>query len=513
VQVVALDVGTTRTRASLVNDKGKVLKSVSKPTGKLRHPFTGCMEVDPREVYANVSAVLKQIGKGLKSDDVFVSLSCMAPVLVLMGKSTKPLRPAILYNDLRTSVEVDEINERLGVDKLLQINGNRANIQQWTPKLLWLRKHESSTMDNARRLFDLSSYLVWRLTGEEIIDYSVALEGGLLDYQRRAWSNEMLSIVDLDSSLPELKPTNYSCELSAREQSKLGLSKRQVRISAGCVDAIITPLASGLLKEGGLSIELGTTGIIYTATRTPKPNSRIYLDYSPIDGLYYVGGATAASGIFYEWMVRTLMQGAVNYRKAEKLAATSTPGSRGVVILPYILGERTPVFDMFARTIIFGLGIETTSADVLRGAIEGVAYSLLHNLKVIREIGYPIGAGCITGGGAESPLFRKIISDVLGLQLAYNPSASTSLGVAYMGYMAAGIKKKWEDIQEWFQLRERTEPDASLTQIYDRLFSIYLGLYEKHIDDFKEVATIPLEKSTDAQSGSRQSKKDNWMQS
>lgn len=511
MQVVALDVGTTRTRASLVNGQGRIKKSVSRTTAKLYHPFTGCMEVDPREVYANVSGVLKQIARGLKSDDVFVSLSCMAPVLVLIGKSVKPLRPAILYNDLRTSLEVDELNERIGVDKLLQINGNRANIQQWTPKLLWLRKHESSTMGKVRGFFDLTSYLVWRLTGEEVVDYSVALEGGLFDYRRGNWSNEMLSFVDLDSSaLPELKPTGYSCVLSAREKSKLGFGNRRVRVTAGCVDAIITPLASGLLKEGSLSIELGTTGIIYTATRTPKPTSRLYLDYSPIDGLYYVGGATAASGIFYEWMVRSLMQGAVNYPRAEKIAATSTPGSGGVVILPYILGERTPVFDMFARTVIFGLGMETTSADILHAAIEGVAYSLLHNLKVIRETGYQIESGCITGRGAKSPLFRRIISDVLGLPLAYNPASSTTLGAAYMGYMAAGIKKRWEDIQEWFVLHEKIEPNASLRQIYDRLFSIYLGLYEKHRDDFKAVAKILLEQDQlmPAVKG-MQSKKDN----
>ena len=491
MQVAALDLGTTRIKASLVDPDGKILKSLTRPTAELHHPSRGQMEVDAEEVYANASSVLRDLAKDLSSDDVIISLSCMAPVLVLMDKSLKPLRPAILYNDLRTSQEVDELNAKIGMDRLLKINGNRANVQQYTPKLLWLRKHEASVETKTHRFFDLASYIVWRLSGEEVVDYSIAEEGGLLDYSRKQWSEEMLSFLELDASkLPELRPTNSRCEISSSERSNLGWGNRRAWVTVGCVDSIATPLALGLVRSGRLSIELGTTGIIYAATHNPKPDARIFLDFSPIEGLYYIGGGTAASGICYNWMIELLMNGKIDYDAANRLAASSVPGSKGLVVLPYILGERTPVFDMLARAIIFGLRLDTTPADILHATMEGIAYSLRHNMNVMLEKGYKFEDASTSGGGAKNNQFRRIVCDVLGLGLSYSSLASTTIGAAYMGYMAAGLKKRWEDIQEWLTPEERITPDASLKEMYDQLFSIYVNLYEKHRDDFKAVANI-----------------------
>jgi xylulokinase len=491
MQILALDVGTKTIKASLVDPEGHVSRSVSRRTGELRSSIRGYMELDPDEAYSNVKIVLKEIAKDLKNEDVLISHSAMAPVLILMGRNGKPLTPAILYNDLRASSEVDELNEKIGIEELLKINGNRANTQQWAPKILWLKKHEKPTISQAEKLLDLTSYLVWRLTGEAVIDYTEAQEGGLLDYSRMNWSDRMLSFLDLDSSLlPDLKPTcSIVGELSERNKSRLGMGDRRVLVTTGCVDAVTTPLALGLIREERLSIELGTTGIIFTPTLSPKPDKRLFLDLSPKEGLYYVGGGTAASGTFYEWILRLLMNGVLDYRKAEELAASSKPGSKGLVILPYIMGERTPVFDPLARSIFFGLTVDNTPGDIVRAAMEGVAYSLLHHLRIMQEKGYRAESGSITGGGAASELFRKIVSDVLGLPLTHDPSSSTTLGGAYIGYMSAGIKKRWEDIERWLTPGHRIEPDPSLRQLYNHLFSVYLNLYEKHKQDFASVAS------------------------
>lgn len=449
------------------------------------------MELNPAEVFQSVTAVLKLISKHIKHEDLLISISCMAPIMVFMGKTQKVLRPAILYNDLRTSIEVDELNEQLGVEELLRINGNQANIQQYTPKLLWLKKNEPSTLAKTKKLFDLSTYVIWRLTGEEIVDYTVALESGLLDHLKMEWSDKILSFVDLDSStLPELHQTVHTTEITSNDvKSKLGLTQKQVLVTSSCVDAVSAPIGMGLVKEGDISIELGTTGIIYTPTRSPKPDRRLYLDLSPIDGLYFVGGGTAASGLFYEYMIRLLMKNKqANFTRAERLAGTSSPGSNGIIVLPYILGERTPIFDMLARAVIFGLHEENTPNDILHASMEAVAYSFLHHLRIMRENGYRVECGEITGGGAKSGLFRKTMVDVLGLPLSYNPSMSTTIGAAYIGYMASGLKKSWTEVKEWGRVRERIDPDLSLRNMYDELFSIYLSLYEKHKDDFKVIA-------------------------
>src|SRR5271167_242633 len=204
MQVLALDVGTTSTKASLVDPSGVVKRSASTRTARLSHPFPRAVEVNPDEIYFNALHVLRQVATNLKHADVMISLSCMSPVLVTLTKSKRLLRPAILYNDLRSWREVDEINEKFGTNRLLKINGNRANSQQWGPKLLWIRKHESKR--RIWKLFDLTTYLIWKLTGEITIDHTAANEAGLLNYSKRTWSDEILSFLEVSyESLPDLK--------------------------------------------------------------------------------------------------------------------------------------------------------------------------------------------------------------------------------------------------------------------------------------------------------------------
>jgi len=489
MQVVALDIGTSSTKASIVTPEGSITRSTKRLTGRLQHPQPGFMEINPEEVYRNVTRILKQISKETRDEDVLLSVSCMAPVLVLMGKDHKPLRPGILYNDLRTSIEVDEINEKIGIDELLRINGNQANIQQYGPKLLWLKKNQPSISSRVTKLFDLSTYLIWRLTGEEVVDFTIAEETGLLDYSNLDWSEVMLSHLGIDSDfLPELRQTLQTTDITSTAlKARLGWRGKRVSVTSACVDAVSAPIGMGLVEEGHMSLELGTTGIIYTPSRSPNPDRRLYLDLSPIENMFVIGGGTAASGLFYEWMLRLLMNDRVDFRNAERLARGSKPGSNGVVILPYILGERTPIFDMLARAIIFGLHEEHTRSDIIRASMEGIAYSFLHHLRIMREKGYRIESGAITGGGAKSKLFREIMADVLGLTLSYNPKMSTTIGTAYIGYMAAGVKKRWEQAKEWPVITDKIDPKASLRGLYDNMFSVYLNLYEKHKEDFRSV--------------------------
>jgi xylulokinase len=450
------------------------------------------MEINPEEVYRNVTNILKQISTAIPRGDVLLSISCMAPVLVLLGKTKRPIRPAILYNDLRTSAEVDEINEKIGTERLLRINGNQANIQQYGPKLLWLRRNEPAISSAIKKVFDLCTYLIWRLTGEEVIDFTIAEETGLLDYSRLNWSDVMLAHLDLDSAaLPSLERTVHTVDITSTEvKSSLGMRGRRVAVTSGCVDAVSSPIGMGLVDEGHISLELGTTGIIYTPTLSPNPDRRLYLDLSPVDKMFLVGGGTAASGIFHEWILRLVMNNKADFERAEKLARASKPGSNGIVILPYILGERTPIFDMLARAIIFGLREEDTRNDILRASMEAIAYSFLHHVRVMREKGYRIESGTITGGGAKSPLFREIMADVLGLPLTHTPTMSTTIGTAYIGYMAAGLKTKWEDAKAWSAASEEIQPNPRYRKLYDTMFSIYLKLYEDHREDFKRVSKL-----------------------
>jgi len=493
MQVLALDVGTSSTKASLVDPSGMVKRSVSTRTAKLSHPFPGAVEVNPDEIYFNALHVLRQLAPNLKHEDVLISLSCMTPVLVALKRSGRPLRPAILYNDLRSWREVNEINEKFGIDRFLKINGNRASSHQWVPKLLWLRKHEKKR--RIWKLFDLTTYLIWKLTGEMVIDHTVAHDAGLLNYSNRTWSDEILSFLKVShESLPDLKPTTHTFEIKSEKiKSNLRLKGKQVTINAGCVDSVSSTIGLGAIQEGIVSFELGTTGIIYTPTRNPKPDRRLFLSLTPKAGLFFVGGATAASGAFYERMTEILL-GHCDLKRANGMAAQSKPGSKGLIILPYLYGERTPIFDPFARTVIFGLGQNHDRRDLLRAAIEGIGYSFLHHIRIMQEAGYRIASGRLTGGGAKDSVWRQVMADVLGLPLTYSPRLAANSGTAYIGYVAAGMKKRWEDVAEWASYQKQVVPVPSYRKMYDELFTIYLSLYEKHKEEFKQLANICITK-------------------
>jgi len=492
VEVIALDVGTTQTKCSIIDAAGRTKYSASCLTGKIQTPHPGFMEMDPEEIYANTLATLRAALRKARAQEVLISLSSMAPVLVLADKRGNPVRHAILYNDSRTSHEVSKMNESLNEGWLLKMNGNVANTQQWGPKLLWLQRREPGSMSRTRNLFDLTSFLLFRLTGRRVIDFTVAQETGLLDYRRRKWCNEILSFLNLDEdSLPSLRRTGEVVgSLVPTITSKL-IRKRRSRpeIDSGCVDSIATALSLGLVSSGVLAIEVGTTGIVTLPTKTPRLDRRLYLDLSPIDGLFYVSGTTVASGLFLQHLVNLISgeRSAISDFEREGPKELSNPP---IVMLPYIGGERTPIMDPLARAVIFGLSLNHTRGDVIRAGMESVAYSFRHHIKILSEVGYKFGNVRITGGGAKSARWREIMVDVLGRTLQYYGKASASLGSALIAYKSLGIVKRWRDVEEWMGRPQVVKPDRSKRAAYDRLFEVYLDLYVKLRDDFRKVHDV-----------------------
>jgi len=374
-----IDAGTTVIKGQVIDNSGEILKAYSVNAVESYSPQPGFNEIDPEAYYGAFLKLFETLFRGLSGYEVYLGISAMAPVLIPVGKDKKPLVNGILYNDTRAWKEIEELKEACG-DLIFKINGNPVNQQQWLPKIIWLKKNMPEKIKASWKLMDLSSYIIWKLSGETVVDKTVALEEGLVDYRTRNISKEILNAVELSE---DLLPDVYETQEEAVKFNKENI----YHVNAGTVDAIASAVSFGLLREGMIGVILGTTGIIFYSTSSPVRSEKLYLDLSPKVGIYYVNGSTASAGSFLDFTLELLGLDK-NYSEMENMLKRSKPGSGGVVSLPYIAGERTPIFDPKARSVFFGISSSTTRDDIVRSSVEAVAFSIRHNLEEIEKLGY-----------------------------------------------------------------------------------------------------------------------------
>jgi xylulokinase len=479
-KAIGLDVGTTKIKCALVNISGEILYSLSCKTGIIRSPRTGWMEMDPNRILENVIKILGKVLLHLKEEETVIGLSTSAPILIIADGKGVPLRPAILYNDTRSLNEIEELNREFG-ESFFKINGNRVNVQQWVPKLLWLKRHEQNVFVKAKKFFDLSSYIIWHLTGKHVMDFTVAQDTGLLNYKKRMYSDEIIKYLGIDREcLPELYRTTDIVGNIEDKIIKVIFPKRKMKlfINAGCEDAMASTLSTGAYKPDRLTVVLGSTGIICFSTECPHPSKRIYLGLSPIANLYLALGGTAAAGLFLDFMRNTIFN-KIDYSKIEKIAKSSQEGSNGVIILPYIIGERTPIFDPYARGVLFGLRKNTRKSDIARACFESIAYSIYHNLKVFQELGYDADTVYASGGMTKSALMLEILANMLGKKMLRYPKASETLSDAFIAFKSLGKVRNWNEIENWLDEPETLLPNIAKKRVYDQNFIKYVKIYQR----------------------------------
>jgi len=485
--VIGVDVGTSTIKCSAINNLGEILYEASGPSAPLQQPAEGFVEVDPEDIFSRFCDVVRRVVSRIRQGSVLLSLSTMTPVLILTDREGKPVRPAILYNDSRTTSILKELNKGEVGRMLFNINGNVANVQQWGPKWLWLKKYESENYRRTKKIFDLASFIIYKLTGEHVIDLTAAQEGGFLDYRTRKWSGDLLSAFDVDdSALPSLKATTDIVEeLKLDAKEKLGAPRgMSIKVNAGCVDAIASLISMGHVKKNELSFVVGSTGIIALSTTHPRPDRRLYLDLSPVEGQYLVNGGTAAAGLFFDYVLDLLGVGEPRYARAEELAMRSQAGSRGVVMLPYIYGERTPIFDPLAKSVFFGLTSQVKQGEIIRGSMEAIAFSFLHHIKILKEKGYQYTKIRVTGGATRSNIMLQTLADVMQTELTCYRDVSPTVGNAMIGFIGLGIIKDWTQVERWIGKGETVLPNRTKAAEYSWKFKVYLDLYQKLKEHF-----------------------------
>jgi xylulokinase len=449
--LIGLDIGTTSAKAVALDADGNVVATATEEY-PLSTPQPGWAEQDPELWWQAAQRCLAQLPEGP------LGLSGQMHGLVVLDEHGEVLRPAILWNDQRTAAECAEIERRVGLDRLIALTGNRALTGFTAPKLLWLRTHEPETYARIRHVLLPKDYVRFRLTGELLIDAADASGTLLFDVAHRRWSDEVCEALEVPLAwLPEV-----------RESTDVA--------SAG--DQAAAALGVGIVGPGGpLSVVLGTSGVVFAALPDYEPDAqaRVHVFCHAVPGVWHAMGVMLSAAGSFAWLRHVL---GADYGALDGEAARWPPGTEGLLFAPYLAGERTPHADPDARGAFAGLSVRHDRGALARAVLEGVAFGLRDSLELLRELGVAATAGRVSGGGARSELWLRIVASVLRLPLE---RTAVEEGSAYGAALLAGVRAgtfadAGEAVARCVRVRDRVDPEWDYEDSYSRFRSLYPAL-------------------------------------
>jgi xylulokinase len=454
--LVGIDVGTTGVKAVAIDARGEVVGRAEREY-PLSTPRPGWFEQDPDDWVRGSQEALAGVGV----QPAAMGLSGQMHGLVALDAADRVLRPAILWNDQRTAAECAEIEQRLGFDRLIALTGNRALTGFTAPKLLWLRRHEPDVYSRIAHVLLPKDYVRLRLTGERAIDTADASGTLLFDVGARRWSDEVLDALEVPR---EWLPPVYESPA--------------VPGAPGAGDQAAAALGVGVDRPGPLSVVLGTSGVVFAALPAfaADREARVHVFCHAVPGGWHAMGVMLSAAGSLRWL-----RGAVGgtYEELTAEAERWPPGADGLTFLPYLAGERTPHADPDARGAFAGLHAGHDRGALARAVLEGVAYGLRDSLELLRELGVEPESGRVSGGGARSDLWLRIVASVLRLPLERTAvEEGSAYGAALLGGVAAGaFTDVHEAVTQCVRVHDTIEPDRAWADVYDRGYRRYRALY------------------------------------
>src|SRR5918999_1115017 len=466
--LIGLDIGTTAVKALAVNEDDGAIVARCEVGYPLSTPRPGWAEQDPEDWWRATEQALGQLGV---DEPAGIGLSGQMHGLVALDAADRVIRPAILWNDGRTAAECAEIEERVGLDELIARTGNRALTGFTAPKLLWLRRHEPEHYARIARIMLPKDYVRLRLCGEHAIDMADASGTLLLDVAQRRWSDEVLDALELDAGwLPRL--------LESPEVS--GTTPAGVPVAAGAGDQAAGALGVGVDRPGPLSVALGTSGVVFAALPAfaADARARVHAFCHAVPGGWHAMGVMLSAGGSLRWLRDAAAPG-VGFGELIAAAAAWEPGAEGLTFLPYLAGERTPHADPDARGSFTGLSLRHDRGALVRAVLEGIAYGLRDSLDLLRELGVAPERARVSGGGARSELWLRIVASALELPLERPVvEEGAAYGAALLGGVAGGV---WPDtaaaVAATLQVRGEVEPEPSWIAPYAEGRERFRALY------------------------------------
>ncbi len=502
--LVGCDVGTSGTKTVVIDEEGNVLGN-HYIEYKLLTPRPGWAEHNPVWYWEAVADTIRISIEQASIDSKEirgVSISGLSPACILVDKDLKPLQYGHIWMDRRATVESKWLKEHIGDKRVFELSGNPIDPYFATVKLLWEKNNRPELYKNAYKLQTAADYPTMKLTGKTVTDYSNAsLIGIVFDIVNRKWNKGLIEEIGLD---PSIFPDVYSCDEVIGEVTKEAAEKTGLApgtpVVAGTVDCNAAWIAGGAINPGDASLVMGTAGVLGIVHKKPKFTENM------ISIIH-----TANSNEMYTTLAATVSCGAVtryfrdNFGQFEKFssslldldvydmmnleASQISPGSDGLIFLPYLMGERTPIWDPLARGIILGLSLAHGRGHMLRAMMEGATYALYHNFELIKESGidinYPI---ILSEGGAKSKLWRQIVADILNVPVVYSESMGAPVGNAIAAGVGVGVFKDYSVVNEWLNLADSHQPKPENNKEYMKYYEIYKRLYKDNKKSFNLLA-------------------------
>lgn len=486
---LGLDIGTTSTIGILVGLPDQVLAMASRPT-ELRSPHASWAEEDPAEWWANVQAITAELiaTAGIETRQIeAIGVTGMLPAVVLLDAAGEVLRPSIQQSDGRCGAEVAELRQEWDEATFLAKAGNGINQQLVAAKLRWIERHEPAVFARIATVMGSYDYVDFKLTGERAIEQNWALEAGFVDLATHSLDDALIALTHLPRTAIPKKVGSHEIlgQVTEHAAAETGLTAG-TPVVGGAADMIASALAAGVVAAGDVLLKFGGAVDVLTATDRIRPDSRLYLDYHLVPGLYMPNGCMATGGSALNWFARTFAggeaaaDGQTLHQHLDQLAATRPAGSDGLTILPYFLGEKTPIHDPAARGLIDGLTLSHDLGHLWRAMLEAYAYAIRHHVEVLNDMGHATTRYLVSDGGAQSRVWMQIVADVLQAPLQrLEGHPGSCIGAAWTAAMGTGLAQDWAGITRFVTMGGTVEPDPANAATYDRGYARYRALYGK----------------------------------
>jgi xylulokinase len=491
--VLGIDVSTTATKAVLIDEAGAVVGIGAAEYG-FDVPAPLWSEQSPELWWDGAQTAIRSVlaSSGVAGGDVAaVGLTGQMHGLVLLDAADRPLRPAILWNDQRTAAECDAIREAVGPERLIAITGNDALTGFTAPKLVWVRDHEPFLWQRVAHVLLPKDFVRLRLTGEHAIDKADGAGTLLFDLAARDWSSEVVSALGIDPAWlpPTFEGPEVTGRVTAAAAAATGLAEG-TPVVAGGGDQAANAVGVGAVRRGTVALSLGTSGVVFATTDEPlyEPVGRVHAFCHSVPGRWHMMSVMLSAAGSLRWFRDTVAPGE-SYDSLVASAAEVPAGSAGLLFLPYLTGERSPHPDPLARGAFVGLTIGHDQRHLTRAVLEGVAFGLRDGLDLMVDAGMPAPAGIrASGGGTTSPLWRQILADVLGAEIA---TVDTAEGAAYGAGLLAAVGAGWFPTVEtaadaWVHATPAASPGPD-APAYTEAHAIYRSLYPALAPSFRKL--------------------------
>ncbi len=489
IYTLGIDVGTSGTRALIIDEQGRVIASATEEHAPFASPEIGWAEQHPEDWWrACCVAVPKAVEKArLHAEDIAcVGFSGQMHGAVLLDDTGKVIRPALIWCDVRTGPQCQELTEKIGAAQIIQATCNPALANFTLTKLMWVREHEPQNWERVRSIMLPKDYVRFRMTCERAIDMADASGTLLLDVTHRRWSKTMLDAGEVEERmLPALFESPDVCGKISAEGS-ISLALRQATpVVAGAGDQAAGAVGMGIVAPGTVSATIGTSGVVFAATDRPaiEPGGRLHTFCHAIPDRWHVMGVTQSAGLSLRWFRDQFGAGVDDgrdpYERLSDEAAKIPAGCQSLLWTPYLMGERTPHLDPNARGALVGLTATHTRAHVIRAILEGVAFSLRDTFTLFNEMKVAVNRIRLGGGGARSPLWRQIQADVYGHEVEIvEAEEGAAYGAAILAGVGAGI---WKSVDEAcgavVRVAKTVNPQPDAVGVMNASYAAYRRVY------------------------------------